>query len=125
MKRHSEQVVVFICMLTFLCMAACSKPVQPTVYSGMKKEISQEAKDYNAGGLAFAGKGQYQNAIEEYKKAIKSEPVYIDAYVNCSDAYYAIGNYDMAQYYILKSREILDSKARVIRERETEKDEKL
>ena len=125
MKRHSGHIVVFILMFTFLGMAACSKPVQPTIYTGMKSEISIEARNYNASGLAFAQKGQYQKAIEEYKKAIMNEPAYTDAYVNCSKAYYAIGNYDMARYYNLKSKEILDSKATVIRESETEQDEKL
>ena len=125
MKRHSGHIVVLIFMFTFLGMAACSKPVQPTIYTGMKSEISIEAKKYNADGLAFAQEGQYQKAIEEYKKAIIMAPVYTDAYVNCSKAYYAIGDYDMAQYYSLKSKEILDSKAKVIRGSEPERDEKL
>jgi tetratricopeptide (TPR) repeat protein len=123
MKRHSGQIVVFILMFIFLGMAACSKPVQPTIYTGMKSEISVEAKNYNANGLALAQKGQYQQAIEEYKKAIIKEPAYSDAYVNCSKAYYAIGNYDMARYYNLKSKEVLESKATVIRESEMEQDE--
>jgi tetratricopeptide (TPR) repeat protein len=125
MKKHSWHIVVLIFVFTFLGMAACSKPVQPTIYTGMKSEISIEAKNYNANGLAFAQKGQYQEAIEEYRKAIMMAPIYTEAYVNCSKAYYAIGNYDMAQYYNLKSKEILDSKASVIRESEPERDEKL
>ncbi len=124
MKRHSGHIVVLIVVFTFLGMAACSKPVQPTIHTGMKSEISIEAKNYNTNGLALAQKGQYQEAIEEYKKAIMIAPVYTEAYVNCSKAYYAIGNYDMAQYYNVKSKEILDSKARVIRESERERDEK-
>lgn len=125
MKRHHGYFVSLFLLFIFICLAACSKPVQPTIYSGMKSEISTEARDYNTSGLAFAGKGEYQKAIEEYKKAIMKEPAYTDPYVNCNKAYYAIGNYDMAQYYILKSKEILDSKARVIRESETEQEEKL
>ncbi|MFH1079333.1 MAG: tetratricopeptide repeat protein [Pseudomonadota bacterium] len=124
MKRHSGQIVVLFFMFTLLGMAACNKPVQPTITTGMKSEISIEAKNHNANGLAFAQQGQYQKAIEEYKKAIMMEPVYTDAYVNCSKAYYSIGNYDMAQYYNLKSKEVLDSKATVIRESEPEQDEK-
>ena len=123
MKRHSGHIVVLIFVFTFLGMAACSKPVQPTIYSGMKSEISIEAKNFNANGLAFAQQGQYQKAIEEYKKAILMEPVYTDPYINCGKAYYAIGNYDMAQYYNLKSKEILDSKAAVIRQSEADQDE--
>jgi tetratricopeptide (TPR) repeat protein len=125
MKRHSGRIIALIFMFTFFGMAACSKPVQPTIYTGMKSEIRIEAKNYNTNGLAFAQKGEYEKAIEEYKKAIMEEPVYTDAYVNCSKAYYAIGNYDMAQYYNLKSKEILDSKATVIRGSEPEQGEKL
>jgi tetratricopeptide (TPR) repeat protein len=124
MKRVVGHIVLFIFMVTFLVMAACNKPIQPTTFSGQKSEISIEAKNYNASGLALAQKGQYQQAIEAYKKAIMKEAAYTEAYVNCSKAYYAIGNYDMARYYNMKSREILDSKATVIRESETEQDER-
>ena len=124
MKRYNGYIGIFIFVFAFLGMAACSKPVQPTIYSGLKSEISQEAINDNASGLAFAQKGQYKQAIEAYKKAINKEPAYPDAYVNCSKAYYAIGNYDMARYYNLKSKEILELKATVIRESEVEQDEK-
>jgi tetratricopeptide (TPR) repeat protein len=112
-------------MIALLGLAACSKPVKPTIYSGMKSEISREAIEYNASGLSFAQEGQYRKAIEAYKKAIMKEPAYTDAYVNCSKAYYAIGNYDMARYYNMKGKEILDAKATVIRESEAEQDDKL
>jgi tetratricopeptide (TPR) repeat protein len=112
----------FLCSLFSAWLPAASRFSQP--YTGMKSEISIEAKNYNANGLAFAQKGQYQQAIEAYKKAIMKEPAYTDAYVNCSKAYYAIGNYDMARYYNLKGKEILESKAAVIRETEVEQDEK-
>ncbi len=123
MKRYMEHISFFIIAFAFLSVAACNKPVQPTIYSGLKSEISQEAKDYNAQGIEFAQKSQYQQAIEAYKKAIMKEPAYTEAYVNLSKAYYAIGNYDMARYYNLKSKEILESKATVIRESETEQAE--
>jgi tetratricopeptide (TPR) repeat protein len=124
MKRYGINIVVF--MAAVLIMAACSKPVQqPSVYSGLKSEISSEAKDYNASGLAFAQKGQYQQAIDAYKKAIMKEPGYAEAYMNCSKAYYAIGNYDMARFYNMKSREVLESKATVIRESELEQEENM
>jgi tetratricopeptide (TPR) repeat protein len=123
MKRVVGYIVLFIIVFTFLVMAACNKPVQPTTFSGQKSEISVEAKNYNASGLAFAQQGQYQQAIEAYKKAIMKETAYTEAYVNCSKAYYAIGNYDMARFYNIKGKEILDSKATVIRESEADQDE--
>lgn len=124
MKKYGGTIVFFILVCAFLGMAACSKPVQPTIYSGLKSEIGQEAKDYNEQGIEFAKKNQYQQAIDAYKKAIMKEPAYSEAYVNCSKAYYAIGNYDMVRYYNMKSKEILESKATVIRESEVEQDEK-
>lgn len=124
MKKVVEQIALFICIFTFLVIAACNKPAQPTAFSGLKSEISMEAINYNASGLAFAQKGQYQQAIEAYKKAIMKDNAYSEAYINCSKAYYAIGNYDMARYYNMKSKEILESKATVIRESEAEQDEK-
>jgi tetratricopeptide (TPR) repeat protein len=124
MKRYSGAISFFIVLFAFLSVAACNKQVQPTIYSGLKSEISQEAIDLNASGLAFAQKGQYQQAIEAYKNAIMKEPAYSEAYINCSKAYYAIGNYDMARYYNMKSKEILESKATVIQESESEQTEK-
>lgn len=120
MKRYGRGFVFLIFLFAFLNLVACNKQVQPTIYSGLKSEIGQEAITLNASGLAFAQKGQYQLAIDAYKKAIMVEPTYTDAYINCSKAYYAIGNYDMARYYNLKSKEILESKATVIRESEIE-----
>jgi tetratricopeptide (TPR) repeat protein len=125
MKRYRGYVVFIICICVLFSMAACNKPIQPTAYSGMKSEISEEAKTFNASGLSFAQDGQYEKAIEVYKKAIAKEPAYAEAYVNCSKAYYATGNYDMARYYNMKGKEILESKATVIRESETETDEEL
>jgi tetratricopeptide (TPR) repeat protein len=110
----------FLCSLFSAWLPAASR----FSHSGLKSEISKEAINYNASGLAFAQQGQYQQAIEAYKKAIMKEPAYADAYVNCSKAYYAIGNYDMARYYNLKSKEILESKATMIHESEVEQDEK-
>jgi tetratricopeptide (TPR) repeat protein len=120
MKRYSGYIGFFIFVFAFLSMVACNKTVQPTIYSGLKSEVRQEAINLNADGLAFAQKGEYLQAIEAYKKAIIKEPAYTEAYLNCSKAHYAIGNYDMAQYYHIKSKEILEWKATVIRESETE-----
>jgi tetratricopeptide (TPR) repeat protein len=125
MKRHGGYIVFLILAVVGFGLASCSKPVKPTIYSGMKSEISQEAMDHNVDGLSLAKEGRHREAIEAYKKAIMKEPAFTEAYVNCSRAYYAIGNYDMARYYNMKSKEILESKATVIRESETEQDDRL
>ena len=64
-------------------------------------------------------------AIEEYKKAINKDPAYVEPYENCSKAYYAVGNYDMAQYYRMKAKDILEAKASVIRGSEIDEEEGL
>jgi tetratricopeptide (TPR) repeat protein len=116
MKRCCWYIGFF--MFISLSLAACNKPAPPTIYSGLKSAINENAKKYNASGLAFAEKEQYREAIEAYKKAIFEEPAFVDAHINCSKAYFAIGNYDMANYYNMKAKEIAAYKERVIRESE-------
>lgn len=124
MKKHCIYLAVFTTV--FLVMVACAKQqAPPTIYSGLKSEISAEARELNSGGLALAKKGSYREAIREYKKAVAKEPSYTDAYVNLSRAYYAVGDYDMARFYNLKAKETLDAKATVIRESEMEQEEKF
>jgi len=126
MKRYGGYIFFISCICALFIMVACSKQIQqPTVYSGMISDISEDAKAINARGFSFAQDGKYEQAVEAYKKAIEKEPAYAEAYVNCSKAYYAMGNYDMARYYNVKAKEILELKATVIREGEAEKDEQL
>ena len=92
MKRTVGHIVLFITMFICLVLAACNKQVQPTTFSGLKSEISIEAKNYNASGLAFAQKGQYQQAIENYNEAILLKPDYVDAWNNRAFAYLTKGD---------------------------------
>ena len=120
MKRSGGYIGFFIFMFISLSLAACNKPAQPTIYSGLKSAISEDAKEYNASGLAFAEKEQYREAIEAYKKAIFEEPAFVDAHINCSKAYYAIGRYDMASYHNIRAKEIAAYKERAISESEAD-----
>jgi tetratricopeptide (TPR) repeat protein len=97
---------------------ACSTttPAQKPLYPGLKLEVNEQAKIHNANGLQYAKQGLYDKAIEEYKKAIYIAPSYVEAYTNCSKAYYAIGDSDLSVYYILKRDDILTQKERAIRE---------
>ena len=97
MKRVVGYIVLFIIVFTFLVMAACNKPVQPTTFSGQKSEISVEAKNYNATGLAFAQQGQYQQAIEDYNQAIRLKPDFAGAYAARGVAYAYLGQYKNAR----------------------------
>ena len=51
---------------------------------------------YTNRGLAYAGKGQYDLAIDDYTKAIRATPKYEKAYYNRGNAYYAKGKYSQA-----------------------------
>ena len=106
--------VLFMCAMVGACATAPS--AQQAGYPGLKLEIGEQAKIHNETGLEYADKGWYAEAIEQYKKAILIAPSYADAYANCSRAYYAIGESDLALYYILKRDDIITQKERAIRE---------
>jgi tetratricopeptide (TPR) repeat protein len=112
--RMSLPVVLFVCAMIGAC--ASAPPAQQPAYPGFKLEIDEQAKIHNATGLEYAEKGLFLEAIEEYKKAIQIAPSYADAYTNCSRAYYAIGDSDLALYYVMKRDEIQTQKTHAIRE---------
>jgi tetratricopeptide (TPR) repeat protein len=51
---------------------------------------------YTNRGIAYAGKGQYDQAIDDYTAAIRATPKYEKAYFNRGNAYYAKGKYNEA-----------------------------
>ena len=51
---------------------------------------------YAARGAAYSGLSQYQNAINEYTKAIQLDPDYADAYVKRGLSYYDLGQHQYA-----------------------------
>jgi Tfp pilus assembly protein PilF len=118
MKENRSFISIVVLLFIFAMFEACSTapPVQQNVSPGLKFEVSEQAKNHNAKGLEYAEKGLYDQAIEEYKKAINIAPSYAEAYTNCSTAYYAVGNNEMSVYYILKRDDILTQKERAIRE---------
>ena len=42
---------------------------------------------HNNLGIAYCETGQYEKAIDVYKKAVQMDPYFIDAYNNCGIAY--------------------------------------
>ena len=118
MKETRSLISIFVFLFICTMIPACSTttPAQKPLYPGLKLEVSEQAKIHNANGLEYAKKGFYDKAIEEYKKAIYIAPSYVEAYTNCSKAYYAIGDSDISVYYILKRDDILTQKQRAIRE---------
>lgn len=118
MKENRSLISIFVFLFICTMVAACSTttPAQKPLYPGLRLEVSEQAKTHNANGLEYAKKGLYDKAIEEYKKAIYIAPSYVEAYTNCSKAYYAIGDSELSVYYILKRDDILTQKERAIRE---------
>ena len=107
-RRYGGYIGFFIFMFISLNLTACNKQVHPNVYEGLKPSISEAAKIDNAKGLAFAKEGKYREAIAAYKDAISKEPAFADAYVNCSKAYYVIGDRVMANFYKIRADELID-----------------
>ena len=60
------------------------------------KANPDDALAYNNMGIAYDNKGNYDEAIACYKKAIKLNPDFVMAYGNLGIAYYSKGNYDKA-----------------------------
>lgn len=55
-----------------------------------------QARPYNDRGIALASKGQYEQAISEFNKALELSPVYAQAYYNRGIAHLSMGQYDRA-----------------------------
>ena len=65
----------------------------------IKKETPDEeltAVEYYNRGLEYKNLGKYQLAIDDYNKAIKINPDYVDAYNDRGIAYHKSGNYKNA-----------------------------
>ena len=115
-NRSLISILVFLFICTMVPACSTTTSAQKPLYPGLKLDVNEQAKIHNANGLQYAKQGLYDKAKEEYKKAIYIAPSYVEAYTNCSKAYYAIGDSDMSVYYILKRDDILTQKERAIRE---------
>ena len=67
---------------------------------------SRDAGFYNNRGIAKAEKGQYDQAILDYNKAIEIDPKYAEAYNNRGRVYRLKGQYDQAVLDYNKAIEI-------------------
>ena len=73
------------------------KSKDPKAAKGYEKSRDPKVElAYTKRGTAYLKKGQYNEAIEEYNKAIKINPNYSLAYYNRSVAYSRIGQHDRA-----------------------------
>ncbi len=67
---------------------------------------SLNPEHYNNLGLVMKRLGRWEEAIEQYRKAVSIDPQYATAYNNMGALYLARGNTDEAQRYLQKAAEI-------------------
>ena len=58
--------------------------------------VWQKPSPLNTRGLSYHKSGQYQLAIQDFDKAIRIDPIYVDAYVNRGWSYYKLGQTQLA-----------------------------
>ncbi len=71
-----------------------------------KQSESRDAKFYNNRGIAYGEKGQYDQAISDFNKALEINPRYNKAYNNRGITYRLKGQYDQAILDFNKAIEI-------------------
>ena len=82
MKRFDMSTILSVCVLIILTVAGCAE---------------MEADSYFNRALTYGKKGQYDQAIADYNKAIEINPGYAMAYYNRGRAYaIGTGQYDQA-----------------------------
>ncbi|MDI6829330.1 MAG: tetratricopeptide repeat protein, partial [Armatimonadota bacterium] len=85
-KRNiGSLLILFVCILLFLGISAIRYPI-PMITAG----------GYNNLGLAYATRGQIDEAIKQYKRALELQPTHFFAHSNLGDALVAKGKLDEA-----------------------------
>ena len=84
MKRLNITSNLTICVLVVLFVSGCAKKEQPRLESVIER------------GNAFQDKGQYDQAISDFNKAIEINPRLADAFYNRGNAYFKKGQPDKA-----------------------------
>jgi tetratricopeptide (TPR) repeat protein len=91
-----------VCYAVDMCYEYIKKKRYDDAIRECTKQINGETEVDDVGvahanrGIAYAGKGQYDQAIADYGRAIKAKPKYEKAYLSRGNAYYAKGEYDEA-----------------------------
>jgi tetratricopeptide (TPR) repeat protein len=104
LRRHSLRndidnsirvILVIACSILFSCAA-----IQPRQFK------SRDAEEFNNRGFAHCQKGQYDQAISDFSKAIKANPGLAPAYNNRGAVYLYKAQYDQAILDLSKAIEI-------------------
>lgn len=94
--------VISECYATDMCHEYIEKKKYDDAISECTRQINGETAvddigiSYTNRGIAYSGKGQYEQAIDDYNKAVKAKPKYEKAYFNRGNAYYTKGQYEQA-----------------------------
>ena len=92
-------------MLIFLLVATGCASL-PSHYVGINHQSTDEAIAYYTSGLTLASQGMHRDAIDQFRKAIATDPYFVEPYLSLSKSYYAINNYDLALFYNIKHYEL-------------------
>ncbi len=97
---------VHSCLLMILLLAMMGCASSQSYYISVNPRSSDEAIAYYTTGQDFASQGMYREAIGQFRKAIATDPYFVEPYLSLSKSYYAINNYDLALFYNIKHYEL-------------------
>lgn len=103
MNISKGRIFCLVCLCVVLVLAACG-PTTPT-------QTPPSAEDFFIQGNEFSQTGDFEKAVEEYKKALELEPENIDAMSNLGVAFYNLGQLDEAIEQYTKAIELAPSDA--------------
>ncbi len=86
-KSYKSMMLISIIIISILFSCATTR---------QKQSESKDANFYNSRGVDYGEKGQYDQAIADYDKAIEIDPKFGKAYNNRGYAYGKKGDYDQA-----------------------------
>ena len=89
MKNRTNNPIWIILPIVLFFLFSCATTEQ-------KQSQSRNPKFYNNRGIAYGEKGQYDQALSDFNKAIEINPRYVKAYNNRGIVYRLKGQYDQA-----------------------------
>ncbi|MCJ7542625.1 MAG: tetratricopeptide repeat protein, partial [Desulfobacterales bacterium] len=89
MKRLDMRTILSVWVLINLFIAGCAKPQQ-------HQPRMEDVKNYNKQGISYGKKGQYDQAISNFNKALEINPKLAVVYYNRGLAFDNKGQYDQA-----------------------------
>ena len=99
-KVYRQTLLLSVILILLLTINACNQGEQatnqPDVTSESAISVSDQAKEHYDNGVQFAMKGQFQEAIAEYRKSIEYNPDSAEAHSNLGFAYFDSGDIEQA-----------------------------